>query len=476
MPHVIVKMWPGKSEQQKKRLTDEIVKDVMNVLNYGEESVSVAIEEVPSRDWAQEVYQPDIVENSDKLYKKPGYVIKGESPKERNPMDYESKNSRRDFIRQSALVGTGVLLSGPGAAGLAQGVQTPRRGTVASKGYAARDQSGHLSPWSFERRALRDDDVLIEIKFAGVCHSDIHQLRGHWGPQPHPQVAGHEIAGVVAAVGKSVTRFKVGDYAGVGTMVDACRACASCKDQEEQYCDDVLWTYGSVDKTDPTGITHGGYSNNIVVRESFAIKIPATMQLQHAAPLLCAGVTTYSPLLRASIKRGDKVGIAGIGGLGHLAIKLAADQGAEVHAFTTSASKVNDIRAFGATEAVVVESVDQLAAYNKSLDYMLSTIPYNFDVGAYASTVKPYGSFTQVGVPVRGEVTLNNFLFIKNRVNYNGSLVGSIAHTQELVDHCARKRIYPQVQVIQAGEINDVWNKVVNKEARYRYVIDASTI
>lgn len=390
-------------------------------------------------------------------------------------MDNRSKESRRDFIRQSALVGTGVLLSRSGTL-LAQGASPRRNSPVASRGYAARDESGHMSPWSFERRSLRDDDVLIAIKFAGVCHSDIHQLRGHWGPQPYPQVGGHEIAGIVAAVGKSVTRFKVGDRAGVGTMVDSCRSCASCRSEGEQYCDDVLWTYGSADKSDPTGITQGGYSDKIVVREDFAIKIPATLKLEHAAPLLCAGVTTFSPLMHASINRGDKVGVAGIGGLGHLAIKLAADQGAEVHAFTTSASKVNDIRAFGAREAVVVESVDQLAAHNGSLDYMISTIPYHFDVGAYASTVKPYGSFTQVGVPIRGELTLNNFQFIRNRVNYNGSLVGSIARTQELVDHCARTKIHPQVEVIRAREINEVWNKVVNKEARYRYVIDASTI
>jgi alcohol dehydrogenase (NADP+)/uncharacterized zinc-type alcohol dehydrogenase-like protein len=347
---------------------------------------------------------------------------------------------------------------------------------IASKGYAARDNSGILSPWSFERRSLGDNDILIEIKFCGICHSDIHQLRGEWGPQQYPQVPGHEIAGVVAAVGKSVTKFKVGDYAGVGTMVDGCGTCDSCKREGEQYCDDVLWTYGSLDKTSPTGITQGGYSNNIVVKEHFAIKIPETIQLQDAASLLCAGITTYSPLVRASIKKGTKVGVAGIGGLGHLAIKLAVAKGAEVYAFTTTESKVKDILAFGAKEAIVVDSVEKLKPYNKSLDYMISTIPVNYDVGAYASLVKPYGSFTQVGMPVGFQLTIHNLALAASRVNYNASIVGSIPQTQELVDYCAENRIYPQIQVIKANEVNEAWIKVVNKEARYRYVLDAATI
>jgi len=258
--------------------------------------------------------------------------------------------------------------------------------------------------------------------------------------------------------------------------VDGCGTCDSCRHEGEQYCEDVLFTYGFPDKTSPTGITQGGYSNNIVVKESFAIKIPKTIRLQDAASLLCAGITTYSPLIKASIKRGDKVGVAGIGGLGHLAIKLAVSRGAEVHAFTTSESKIKDILAFGAKEAIVVDSVEKLKPYRKSLDYMISTIPVQFDVGAYASLVKPYGSFTQVGMPIGFKLTINNFALAASRVNYNGSLVGSIALTQELVDYCAANKIYPQIEVIKAKEVNEAWNKVVNKEARYRYVIDAMTI
>ena len=395
-------------------------------------------------------------------------------------MKQERNESRRQFIQQSAVLGTGVILAGVGAQRLfAQGNQRPDPAkTVASKGYAARDTSGKLSPWSFERRPVGDDDILIEIKFCGICHSDIHQLRGDWGPQKYPQVPGHEIAGVVVATGKNVTRFKVGDHAGVGCMVDSCGTCESCRHGEEQHCDNdaTLFTYGYPDKTSPTGITQGGYANNLVVRERFAIQLPRTIGLQNAAPLLCAGITTYSPLVKASIKKSDKVGVAGIGGLGHFAIKLAVAKGADVYAFTTSESKVNDIRRFGAKEVVVVDSVEKLKAYNKSLDYMVSTIPVNYDVGAYASLVKPYGNYIQVGMPTKGEVTINNFAFNRNRVRYSTSLIGGIPQTQEVIDYCAQNKIYPEVQVIKASEVNEIWEKVINKEARYRYVIDTATI
>ena len=395
-------------------------------------------------------------------------------------MKQERNESRRQFIQQSAVLGTGVILAGVGAQRLfAQGNQRPDPAKmVASKGYAARDTSGKLSPWSFERRPVGDDDILIEIKFCGICHSDIHQLRGDWGPQKYPQVPGHEIAGVVVATGKNVTRFKVGDHAGVGCMVDSCGTCESCRHGEEQHCDNdaTLFTYGYPDKTSPTGITQGGYANNIVVRERFAIQLPKTIGLQNAAPLLCAGITTYSPLVKASIKKSDKVGVAGIGGLGHFAIKLAVAKGADVYAFTTSESKVNDIRRFGAKEVVVVDSVEKLKAYNKSLDYMVSTIPVNYDVGAYASLVKPYGNYIQVGMPTKGEVTINNFAFNRNRVRYSTSLIGGIPQTQEVIDYCAQNKIYPEVHVIKASEVNEIWEKVINKEARYRYAIDTATI
>jgi uncharacterized zinc-type alcohol dehydrogenase-like protein len=394
----------------------------------------------------------------------------------------ETKNSletasRRQFIQQSAALGAGILLTSPSQLLAEPTSQNHMAKNLPTRGYTARDKSGKLTPWTFERRAVGDDDILIDIKFSGICHSDIHTMRGHWGPQTYPQVPGHEIAGIVAAVGKNVTKFKVGDQAGVGCMVDSCLACESCKKGEEHHCEKgFTGTYGAPDKTSPTGITQGGYANNLVVKAHFAIHIPTSIRLQDAAPLLCAGITTFSPLMKFNFKKGDKIGIAGIGGLGHIGIKLAVSKGAEVYAFTTSAEKVKDILGFGAKEAIVVNSLEKLKPYKGTLDYMLSTIPYNYNVGAYADTVKPYGSFTQVGQPIGGELTVNNFNMIFNRVNFNGSLIGGIPETQQVLDYCAGNKIYPQIQLIKAEEINDAWEKVVNKQARYRYVIDAATI
>ena len=349
--------------------------------------------------------------------------------------------------------------------------------TIRSTGYAAKDSSGRLSPWNFQRRLLGVNDILIDIKFAGICHSDIHQLRGDWGQQMYPQVPGHEIAGIVSAVGKNVTKFKVGDRAGVGCMVESCLNCPSCNSGEEQFCDNraTVFTYGFPQKSSPTGITQGGYSNNIVVRDHFAVHIPEHLSLEEAAPLLCAGITTYSPIIHNKTGQGDKVGVAGIGGLGHMAVKLAASKGAEVYAFTTSPSKVDDILGFGATEVIVVDDLAKLAPYKAKLDYLISTIPAQFDVGTYSMVVKPGGYLTQLGMPEKSQLVVNNLSLAFSRVNFNASLIGGIPDTQEVVNYCADHKLTPQIQVIKADQINDAWDKVVNKEARYRYVIDAAT-
>ncbi|WP_394678675.1 NAD(P)-dependent alcohol dehydrogenase [uncultured Sphingobacterium sp.] len=386
----------------------------------------------------------------------------------------ENDSSRRKFIQQTALAGAGLMLAKPMA--LFAGQNTNTMNTIKSKGYAGKNETGKLVPWNFERRAVGDNDILIEIKYSGICHSDIHTIKGHWGKQQYPQVPGHEIAGIVAAVGKNVTKFKVGDKAGVGCMVNSCLECEPCKHGEEHHCEKgMTGTYGTPETSSPSGITQGGYSNNLVVRDHFAIKIPDNIDLQHAAPLLCSGITTYSPLIKANFNRGDKVGIAGIGGLGHIAIKLAVSKGAEVYAFTTSADKVKDILSFGAKEAVLVDSPEKLAPYRGKLDYMLSTIPYDYDIAAYASVVKPYGTLTQVGVPIGGKVTTNFFDLIFSRVKINASMIGGIPETQEVMDYCADNNLLPNIEIIKASEINDAWDKVVNKQARYRYVIDATT-
>lgn len=344
--------------------------------------------------------------------------------------------------------------------------------TVKTKGYAAFDESGEIKPWEFERRPVEDNDILIEIKAASICHSDIHQEKGHWGKQQYPQVPGHEIAGVVTQVGKNVRKFKVGDRAGVGCMVNGCTTC-----EEEQYHPETKFTYGYPEEKEPTGITQGGYSTHLVVRDHFAVHLPDNVSFEKAAPLLCAGITTYSPLIKADIKKGDKVGVAGIGGLGHLAVKIAVSKGAQVYAFTTSADKVQDIKGFGAKEVIVVdEELKSIQPYAGQLDYMISTIPYQFDVAAYANTVKPYGYFTMVGMPEGFQLTLSNIGLAFNRVNFNASLIGGMKETQEMVDYCAKNDVLPEIQIIKAQEITQAWKDVENKKARYRYVIDTATI
>lgn len=383
-------------------------------------------------------------------------------------MNEETDKQRRKVLKLTGAIGIGAMLSSPFNVFASE----PNR-RIPSRGYAAFDESGVLKPWTFERRPVGDNDILIDIKFASICHSDIHQEKGHWGKQQYPQVPGHEIVGIVSAVGKNVSKFKVGDRAGVGCM---CGNHYHHHDtDEEQYNADTLFTYGFPDDRSPTGITQGGYSNNIVVEEEFAVHIPQSVSFQEAVPLLCAGITTYSPLMRADIKPGMKVGVAGIGGLGHLAVKIAVSKGAEVYAFTTSPTKVKDILAFGAKEAIVVDDLSKLQPYHGQLDYVISTIPYGFNVAAYAAVVKPYGTFTQVGMPINSEVTMNALYLAFSRVNFNASLIGGMKETQEVVNYCASHNVLPNIEMINANQINQAWENVVDKKARYRYVIDAST-
>lgn len=382
----------------------------------------------------------------------------------------QSQNTRREFIKTSALMGAGLVFSTSPIDLFAQKEQ--KMNYIETKGYAAFDESGTLKPWSFTRRPVGDNDILIDIKFASICHSDIHQEKGHWGKQQYPQVPGHEIAGIVKAVGKNVTKFKVGDRAGVGCMVDGCTDC----DNEEQYTPGTLFTYGYPDKREPTGISQGGYATNIVLRDHYAVHIPDNLDFEHAAPLLCAGVTTYSPIMKADFKKGDKVGVAGIGGLGHMAVKLAVSRGAEVYAFTTTVDKVDDIKAMGAKEVIVVDNVSKLYELKEKMDYMICTIPYQYDVAAYASVVKPYGFYTQVGMPEGFQINLNALGLSFSRVNFNASLIGGMKDTQDVVNYCAEHKIYPEIEIIKAEEITNAWKKVENKEARYRYVIDTATI
>ena len=261
-------------------------------------------------------------------------------------------------------------------------------------------------------------------------------------------------------------------------MVDSCMECDHCKGGEEHYCENgaTKMTYGMPSEAEPTGITQGGYSDKLVVRDHFAVHIPDHISFEQAAPLLCAGITTYSPLMKEQFEIGDKVGVAGIGGLGHMAVKLAVSKGAEVYAFTTSADKVEDIKSWGAKEVIVVdEELKALQDYAQTVDYMISRIPYEFTLGAYVACIKPGGTFTYVGMPKASSITVNNLALAMAKVNYNASLIGGIPETQEVVHYCADNGVLPQIEVIDASQINDAWEKVVNKDARYRYVIDAAT-
>lgn len=391
-------------------------------------------------------------------------------------MSEDINEARRKALKATGAVGLGAaLLSTPMSVFASESGSADGKDNIKSRGYAAFDTSGKLAPWEFERRPVVDNDILIDIKYASICHSDIHQEKGHWGKQQYPQVPGHEIVGIVAAVGKNVTKFKVGDRAGVGCMVGNHHH--HHDNDEEQYNSDTVFTYGNPDDRSPTGITQGGYSTNIVIEDQFAMHVPENISFQEAAPLMCAGITTYSPLMKMDLKPGTKVGVAGIGGLGHMAIKIAVSKGAEVYAFTTTASKAKDILAFGAKEVIVVdENLSQLNEHRATLDYMLCTIPYAFNVAAYAATVKPYGTFTQVGMPRNYSVEVNALGLAASRVNFNASLIGGIKETQEMVDYCAEHNVLPTIEIIDAKQISEAWENVVNKKARYRYVIDSSTI
>lgn len=349
---------------------------------------------------------------------------------------------------------------------------------IKTKAYAAFDETWVLRPWKFERRPMWDDDIIIDIKFASICDSDIHQMTWVWWPQKYPQVPWHEIVWIVRSVWKNVTKFKVWDRAWVGCMVNSCLECDSCKHHEEQFCDNwkTLFTYGYQDSREPTGITQWWYSDNIVVNSHFAVHIPENIRFEEAAPLLCAWITTYSPLIKSKFKAGDKVWVAGIGGLGHLAVKLASSMWAEVYAFTTSDKKVDEILSFGAKEVIIVDSPAKLFAMKWKLDYMISTIPVQYDVWSYALTVKPNGYFTQVGMPKWFSINVNLFWLCVSRVNFNASLIGWIKETQEVVNYCAENKIYPHIEVISADKINEVWKKIMNKNPGFRYVIDTSTL
>ena len=343
-------------------------------------------------------------------------------------------------------------------------------------GYAAQNAKAPLAPMQFNRRAPRPDDVAIEVLYCGVCHSDIHQARNDWGFATYPLMPGHEIVGKVTAIGDKVTKHKVGDLVGVGCMVDSCRTCSACKEDLEQYClEGMTQTYASPDRIDGT-LTMGGYSNNMVVSEHFVLSIPKNLDPASAAPLLCAGITTYSPLVHYGVEPGDKVGILGMGGLGHMGIKFAKAMGAEVTLFTRSAAKAEEARRQGADHVIVSTDAEQMKAAAGSFDFLLDTIPVQHDLNPYLETLRFDGVHILVGLiePVEPAVDAFNLVF-KRRV-LAGSLIGGIAETQEMLDFSAANGITCDIEMLDIKNINQAFERVQKGDVKYRFVIDMKTL
>jgi uncharacterized zinc-type alcohol dehydrogenase-like protein len=343
-------------------------------------------------------------------------------------------------------------------------------------GYAAQSASAPLAPMTFSRRTPRPDDVAIEILYCGVCHSDIHQARNEWGIAVYPLMPGHEIVGKVTEVGANVSKHKVGDLVGVGCMVDSCRHCEACAQDLEQYClEGPTMTYATPDRIDGSN-TMGGYSNSIVVSEHFVVRIPEKLDLAAAAPILCAGITTYSPLKHYGVKAGDKVGILGMGGLGHMGIKFAKAMGAEVTLFTRSASKAEEGRRQGADHVIVSTDAAQMKAAAGQFDFLLDTIPVQHDLNPYLETLRFDGVHILVGLiePVDPALHAAN-LVMKRRV-LAGSLIGGIAETQEVLEFCAEHGITCDIEMLDIKDINEAYSRMIAGDVKYRFVIDMATL
>ena len=343
-------------------------------------------------------------------------------------------------------------------------------------GYAAQSSTSALAPFSFERRAPRADDVAIEILYCGVCHSDIHQARNEWGIALYPLVPGHEIVGKVTAVGAEVSSYRVGDLVGVGCMVDSCRHCEACSADLEQYClEGPTMTYATPDRVDGS-VTLGGYSDSIVVSERFVVRIPETLDPASAAPILCAGITTYSPLKHYGVKPGDKVGVLGMGGLGHMGIKFAKALGAEVTVFTRSQAKVEEARRQGADHVIVSTDGEQMAAAAGRFNFLLDTIPVQHDLNPYLETLRFDGVHILVGLiePMDPAVHAAN-LVLKRRV-IAGSLIGGIAETQEVLEFCAKHNITCDIEMLDIQHINEAYERMIKGDVKYRFVIDMASL
>jgi uncharacterized zinc-type alcohol dehydrogenase-like protein len=347
---------------------------------------------------------------------------------------------------------------------------------TATKAFAAQSPTSGMAPHTIDRREPRPDDVAIEIDYCGVCHTDIHFAQNDWGITEYPVVPGHEIVGRVTAVGPEVENFKVGDVVGVGCMVDSCRTCSACEAGLEQYCSEGMTsTYNGQDRHDQS-ITFGGYSERITVSERFVVRIPEKLDIKAAAPLLCAGITTYSPLRHYGVKAGHKVGVIGMGGLGHMGVKFARALGAEVTIFTRSESKVPEAKKQGADHVVISTDEDQMAAAAETFDFMLDTVPVQHDLNPYLNCLKHDGTHILVGLlePVEPPVEAGALVF-KRRV-LAGSLIGGMPETQEVLDFCAEHDISCDVEMLDINNLNEAYERMKKGDVKYRFVIDMQTL
>ncbi|AEO40344.1 NAD(P)-dependent alcohol dehydrogenase [Xanthomonas perforans] len=342
--------------------------------------------------------------------------------------------------------------------------------------YAAQAADQPLAPFVFERRAPGPNDVQIDIAYCGVCHSDLHTARNEWHNTLYPSVPGHEIVGRVTAVGNAVTGFKVGDLAGVGCMVDSCRSCASCQEGEEQYCEQGFTGTYNGPMFGGGENTYGGYSDHIVVDQKYVLRITHSDNLAAVAPLLCAGITTYSPLAHWKVGPGQKVGVVGLGGLGHMAVKIAKAMGATVVLFTTSESKRADAMRLGASEVVISKDEAQMAAQYNTLDFILNTVaaPHNLD--PFLNALKRDGAMVLVGVPEQSHPSPAVFNLVMKRRTLAGSLIGGIRQTQEMLDFCAKHNIVSDIETIRADQINEAYERMLKSDVKYRFVIDMATL
>jgi uncharacterized zinc-type alcohol dehydrogenase-like protein len=346
--------------------------------------------------------------------------------------------------------------------------------TFPTRGYAAHGPKDALKPFSFQRRDPLPNDVQLDVLFCGVCHSDLHMARDEWGGTNYPCVPGHEIVGRVTKVGREVKRFKEGDLGAVGCLVDSCRDCSDCEEGLEQYCAGIVLTYNS--KDEHTGeFTYGGYSKHIVVNEDFVLRVPANLDPAAAAPLLCAGITTYSPIRHWNVQSGQKVGVVGLGGLGHMALKFAHALGAHVVLFTHSPEKTADAKRLGADEVVISQDEDAISKHTKSLDFIIDTVSAKHDLGAYLNLLKRDGTMTLVGLPP-DDTTLDSFPLIRYRRRLAGSLIGGIPETQEMLNFCSKHGFACDIEKIRMDQINEAYERMIKSDVRYRFVIDLATL